>query len=46
MSHNPEHHHHDRKDLRFGVITVSSSRAAAAKEGKEVRDASGDGRVP
>jgi molybdenum cofactor biosynthesis protein B len=42
MSHANEHHHRDKKDLRLGVITVSSSRAAAAKDGKPVVDESGD----
>ncbi len=43
MSRNPEHHHRDSKDLRFGVVTVSSSRSAAAKDGREIQDESGDG---
>jgi len=38
-----EHHGRDRKDLRVGVVTVSSSRAAAAKDGKDFVDESGDG---
>jgi molybdenum cofactor biosynthesis protein B len=42
MSNASEHHHRDRKDLRFGIITVSSSRATAAREGKEVTDESGE----
>jgi molybdenum cofactor biosynthesis protein B len=42
VSHVSDHHHRDRKDLRLGIITVSSSRAAAAKDGKDVVDESGD----
>jgi molybdenum cofactor biosynthesis protein B len=42
VSHASDHHHRDRKDLRLGIITVSSSRAAAAKDGKDVVDESGD----
>lgn len=42
MSYTSEHHHRDKKDLRLGIITVSTSRSAAAKDGKEVIDESGD----
>jgi len=38
-----EHHHHDRSDLRIGVVTVSTSRSAAARNGKEFKDESGEG---
>jgi molybdenum cofactor biosynthesis protein B len=42
VSHSAEHHHRDKKDLRLGVVTVSTSRAALARDGKEVTDESGD----
>ena len=42
MSRAAEHHHRDRKDLCIGVVTVSSSRDALAKDGKEFTDESGD----
>jgi molybdenum cofactor biosynthesis protein B len=43
MSRPSEHGYGDRNDVRVGVVTVSASRSAAAKDGKEVRDESGDG---
>jgi molybdenum cofactor biosynthesis protein B len=37
-----EHHRSDKRDLRLGVVTVSTSRSAAAADGREVKDESGD----
>ena len=42
MSTSAEHHRRDRKDLRLGVITVSSSRFAAAQGGRDFKDESGE----
>ncbi|MGA1975174.1 MAG: MogA/MoaB family molybdenum cofactor biosynthesis protein [Conexivisphaerales archaeon] len=42
MSPLSEDYRRDRKDLRLGIITVSSSRTAAAKDGRDIEDESGD----